>query len=207
MHLTQRMMESFENNNKDGASLITPQSTEMILKGIEKCVDSQEAAKHVAEVIIEEMKGNVGVADHGRLLKQLQLFLFLLKREIQDVLRNRSIKPHWMFALDDMISKAVQAILQQMGMSFDDEGEPEKREYTSQTSTSAGSSGRMNFVYDNALVKLAKVQGGNAELLNMLIMAEERYQNLLKQTLGDRQQQIRLLELQHGGSVDLAVSK
>jgi hypothetical protein len=200
-NLITRMVETFDNNNRDGQSLIYATESEMLLRGIEHCVKNDEAVgRTVAKILIEELKaGMKDSAEYNRLLKQLQLFLFLLKREIQDVLRTRSIKPHWMFAFDDMISKAVQIILQQMGIAFlGDDMEPDRREYTSQTSTSVNSAS--NHTYDTASTRLVRVQDNSALLMEQLIEAEIRYQDLLKKNLHDKCNLIRLLEAQMMGS-------
>ncbi|XP_055338970.1 mitogen-activated protein kinase kinase kinase 15-like [Paramacrobiotus metropolitanus] len=197
--LIDRMMESFENNNKDGGALIDCASIETMIRLVEKCIQSEEGGRVGAKIVIEDFKGSIAPTEHNRLLKQLQLFLFLLKREVQDVLRNRSIKPHWMFAFDDMISRSVQIILQQMGMSFDDtDSEPEKREYTSQTSTSPGSYGQAP--YEQALARFIKMQCGTAEIFELLIKAEERYQAVLRQMLEEKNRAIALAESQRFGS-------
>ena len=172
-------------------SLIGESEAEMVLKGLAHCVRTDEAVgQTVAKILVEELKNALtDESDHSRLLKQLQLFLFLLKREIQDVLRKRSIKPHWMFAFDNMISKAVQTMLQQMGVSFDDDGddgEPDRRDYTPQTSTSINSGSHGHHAYDSAATKLGKIQEGSAVLVEQLIAAELRYQELLRRTLQDK---------------------
>ncbi|OQV25730.1 Mitogen-activated protein kinase kinase kinase 15 [Hypsibius exemplaris] len=209
--LAVRMVEIFDNNNRDGQSLLGDAETDMLLKAIEQCVSRDETVgRTFAKILIEELKSGVEEADHTRLMKQLQLFLFLLKREVQDVLRKRSIKPHWMFAFDDMISRAVQTILQQMGGSFagDDEDdtlaleldEPDRREYTSQTSTSVNSGSNAHHHQHHHLaaasVKLGKLQDTTAALMEQLIAAEVRYQELLRRTLNDKSATIRLLEAQ-----------
>ena len=196
-HLVTRMQETFENNNRDGQSLLDAEASELLLKGIEKSVEKCEGdlGRVAARIVVEELKKNTPEPEHGRLFKQLQLFLFLLKREIQDVLRTRSIKPHWMFTFDDTISRAVQIILQQMGFSFDGgESTLERREYTSQTSTSQGSSGVAH--YETASTRLVKLQDSSVMLMEQLIQAETRYQDLLKRSLCDKHQLIRLLEAQ-----------
>jgi len=153
----------------------------------------------------------------GAKINHLQLALYLFQDAVNNVLRLRAIKPHWMFALDNLVRAAVQAAIvvlsPELGAHLADNREvlpPDPREIeihappdplledagsTSGVSTvnSAGGYAGAAGGPVNMTQGLNRVREENMQLLSDLMSAQHSYQELLKQSLSEQRLHLQLL--------------
>ncbi|OXB68432.1 hypothetical protein ASZ78_010053 [Callipepla squamata] len=65
--------------------------------------------RKIIATTLSKLKLELDFDSHG--ISQVQLVLFGFQDAVNKVLRNHNIKPHWMFALDNIIRKAVQTAI------------------------------------------------------------------------------------------------
>uniref|UniRef100_A0A8C6XX76 MAP3K HisK-N-like globin domain-containing protein n=1 Tax=Naja naja TaxID=35670 RepID=A0A8C6XX76_NAJNA len=152
-------------------------------------------------------------------INQIQLVLFGFQDAVNKVLRNHVIKPHWMFAMDNIIRRAVQAaitiLIPELQTHFepasetevDDKEEDEIEEDYQQAeqgrpeeSVTAGgytlTSPQSPDTEQKLSLQLNKLKQRTNRLLENLIQREKEYQTLLQQILQQKIQDLQLLQLQ-----------
>ncbi|XP_076758586.1 apoptotic signal-regulating kinase 1 isoform X2 [Xylocopa sonorina] len=139
-------------------------------------------------------------------INHLNLAIYLFQTAVNEVLRMHSIKPHWMFALDNLVRNAVQAAITvlspELGANFDQErvqpaGQGPEEGSTVSTVNSVKSQ-KTGDSLDNKYWKEYRDQMGslkmeNTRLLQELIESQKSYQTLLLQVLEDQRAQVNTL--------------
>ncbi|XP_007070547.2 mitogen-activated protein kinase kinase kinase 15 isoform X2 [Chelonia mydas] len=154
-------------------------------------------------------------------INQIHLVLFGFQDAVNKVLRNHLIRPHWMFAMDNIIRRAVQAavtiLIPELQAHFEPASETEGVEkdadeveddchpveqngneepvVTSGVST-LGSVVSYESQQQHLNLQLAKLKQETNRLLEILVQKESEYQTLLRQTLEQKTQELHLLQLQ-----------
>ncbi|XP_013777721.1 mitogen-activated protein kinase kinase kinase 5-like isoform X3 [Limulus polyphemus] len=87
--------------------LITSKHLHILLQGLCKYIQEQNKSslESAYSIIKEEIDFD------GNTIHQMQVSLCLFQEAVQSILRSHNIKPHWMFALDNLVRSSVQAAL------------------------------------------------------------------------------------------------
>ena len=144
-------------------------------------------------------------------IMQLHRALYLFQDAVKIVLKKHSIKPHWMFALDNLAGSAVKAAVSVLspglGQMLDNDHDhdhdieleepdlhPEAQESTSGVSTVSGLNLPSGPHQPGAMVsRLNRVREDNRQLLTDLLKAQTDYHELLKQSLTEQKLHLHLL--------------
>ncbi|KAJ6667600.1 hypothetical protein lerEdw1_016721 [Lerista edwardsae] len=153
-------------------------------------------------------------------INQIHLVLFGFQDAVNKVLRNHLIRPHWMFAMDNIIRRAVQAavtiLIPELRAHFEpasetegaDKDADEVEDYT-QTEQKRHEEPVVTTGVELSLpssvaadiqqplsLQLSKLKQETNRLLETLVQREREYQTLLRQTLEQKTQDLLLLQLQ-----------
>ncbi|XP_050792442.1 mitogen-activated protein kinase kinase kinase 15 isoform X1 [Gopherus flavomarginatus] len=151
-------------------------------------------------------------------INQIHLVLFGFQDAVNKILRNHLIRPHWMFAMDNIIRRAVQAavtiLIPELQAHFEPASETEGVEKDAnevddwhpqngneEPVVTSGVSTLSSVVSHESQqqhlnLQLAKLKQETNRLLEVLVEKERAYQTLLRQTLEQKTQELHLLQLQ-----------
>ena len=151
----------------------------------------------------------------GAKMNHLQLALYLFQDAVNSILRLHSIKPHWMFALDNLVRTAVQAAIlvlsPELGAHLAEPGPvgnndpllvlPQHAQDVGQDNEGGSTSGVSTV--NSGVVPIAgaqrrisnqgRVREENRQLLTDLLQAQNGYQELLKQSLAEQKLHLQML--------------
>ncbi|XP_064134136.1 mitogen-activated protein kinase kinase kinase 15 isoform X2 [Loxodonta africana] len=161
-------------------------------------------------------------------INQIHLVLFGFQDAVNKILRNHLIRPHWMFAMDNIIRRAVQAAVtilipelqahfeptsEMEGVDKDGEMEedyppadPRGSEVPATYGGDRPGSAAFQEIHPHQHLRfqLVKLRQETSRLLEHLIQREREYQNFLRQTLEQKTQELYQLRLhfQSNGSTE-----
>ncbi|GAB6029560.1 protein kinase kinase kinase [Chamberlinius hualienensis] len=183
-------------------SLLTLEHLTVLIKGLREFIPEQnkEPIQLAINILKEELEFD------GQAIHQIQLALYLFQEAVNVVLRMHSIKPHWMFALDNLLRSAVQAAITilspELGATLAeqrDKGMAEEDNSTSGVSTIYSVKSQNHFAevcaasskMNQGLIEtLSKLTQENASLMKELAESQKSYQELLRQLVAEKKLQI-----------------
>uniref|UniRef100_G3TR03 mitogen-activated protein kinase kinase kinase n=1 Tax=Loxodonta africana TaxID=9785 RepID=G3TR03_LOXAF len=126
-------------------------------------------------------------------INQIHLVLFGFQDAVNKILRNHLIRPHWMFAMDNIIRRAVQAavtilIPASVFEMLDPRGSEVPATYGGDRPGSAAF--QEIHPHQHLRFQLVKLRQETSRLLEHLIQREREYQNFLRQTLEQKTQEL-----------------
>ncbi|KAK3515487.1 hypothetical protein QTP70_023619 [Hemibagrus guttatus] len=161
-------------------------------------------------------------------INQIQLVLFGFQDSVNKVLRNHHIKPHWMFAMDNIIRRAVQAavtiLIPELQTHFGPASESEGAEKDADdvdveedgdfgavenvapedTGLTSGVSTLSSVISHDSQrpqhpfgAQLTRLKQETSRLLEELVQKEKEYQQVLRQNLQQRAQDLELFRLKN----------
>ncbi|XP_051034849.1 mitogen-activated protein kinase kinase kinase 15 [Phodopus roborovskii] len=157
-------------------------------------------------------------------INQIHLILFGFQDAVNRILRNHLIRPHWMFAMDNIIRRAVQAavtiLIPELQAHFEPASETEGVDKDTEAEgdyplvdligqvhvTPRGSRPGSVAIQDgqpdqqDPTLQLSMLRQENNRLWEHLVQKEREYQNLLRLTLEQKTQELHHLQLQYKSS-------
>nr|CAD7445915.1 unnamed protein product [Timema bartmani] len=169
-----------------GETVLTMGHLEVLMRGLKDYISDQ--SKEVIERAIHTLREELDF--DAAAINQLHFAIYLFQDAVNVVLRLHSIKPHWMFALDNLVRNAVQAAITvlspELGANL--AGQEPRRDHTTEgDGTGDGSTSGLSTVNS---VKSQKTVDSFPEAKFRL---EYQEQVLLKQSLEEHKLQIQVL--------------
>lgn len=174
--------------------VISKEQLQSLLNGFKSYIPEQN--KTGLQHAIGKLKQEVH--HDGRAIGQLGVALYLFQSAVNEVLRNQSIKPHWMFALDSLVMNAAQVASEILSPGQEDPEENELEDAESTSGVSTINSAKSPSATQKQLANLARdyaLPSGEAQrVMEAIQMSEHLYQDLLRSILQNRAQQRQFVE-------------
>ena len=185
-------------------SCITIHHLATLMDGLKEYIPEQ--SQQPLEAALSELREALDY--DGAKINHLQLALYLFQDAVNSILRMHSIKPHWMFALDNLVRTAVQAAIlvlsPELGAHLAEPGPvgnndpplvlPQHAQDVGQDNEGESTSGVSTV--NSGVVPIAgaqrrisnhgRVREENRQLLTDLLQAQSGYQELLMQSLAEQ---------------------
>ncbi|KAI8791645.1 mitogen-activated protein kinase kinase kinase 15-like isoform X2 [Biomphalaria glabrata] len=185
-----------------------------ILMGIKEFIleQSKTSIKEAIDKLLDTLKKEELELD-APVLMEIQLALYVFQDAVSMNLREHSIKPHWMFALDNLLRQAVQVAITilspELGANLTSTTRGDEEVVTSGVS-SANSLKAQTYrkqVANELENQSAILQEENLRLLYELVETQKEYQSILKQSLQEKKMSILQLRVILTGEGSLDNSK
>ncbi|XP_074030538.1 apoptotic signal-regulating kinase 1 isoform X1 [Leptinotarsa decemlineata] len=170
-----------------GETVLTEKHLLKLMEGLKAYLTEQSMS--VVETTVRQLKEELDFDSAA--INQLQFAIYLYQESVNEVLRLHPIKPHWMFALDNLVRSCIQAAITVLT--------PELGEHianhSSPSTVNSSKSSKTNEVFD-VRDQTLHLRTENNRLWHDLIDCQKQYQAVLKQLIdGHRQQTETLAQL------------
>ncbi|XP_033214857.1 mitogen-activated protein kinase kinase kinase 15 isoform X2 [Belonocnema kinseyi] len=188
-----------------GQTVLRMSHLELLMRSLRDYISeqNQDVITSAIRTLKEELDFDSTAINH------LQLAIYLFQTAVNEVLRMHSIKPHWMFALDNLVRNAVQAAITVLSPELGANLLGQERVQTSGEGPEEGSTSGVSTVnsvksqktldsIDNKYWREYRDQMGtlkveNMKLLQELMDSQKNYQTLLHQALEEQKNQVGVL--------------
>ncbi|XP_012267109.2 mitogen-activated protein kinase kinase kinase 15 isoform X2 [Athalia rosae] len=185
-----------------GQTVLHMNHLELLMRGLRDYIS--EPNQSVLTSAIRTLKEDLDFDSTA--INQLHLALYLFQTAVNEVLRLHSIKPHWMFALDNLVRNAVQAAITvlspELGANLlgHERGQsgvdgPEEGSTSGVSTVNSVKSHKTHDSLDNKYWREYQDQMGalkteNMKLMQELLDSQKVYQTMLQQAIGDQKVQL-----------------
>ncbi|XP_039751634.1 mitogen-activated protein kinase kinase kinase 15 isoform X2 [Pararge aegeria] len=174
-----------------GTTVLTMNHLETLRRALKEYITDQN--RGVIERAIIALKEELDFDTNA--INELHSAIYMFQEAVNVVLRMHSIKPHWMFALDNLVRNAVQAAITvlspELGANLAGQ-EAERRGGAADVSPSALSTATSTRERDP--LQLHQLRQDNHKLQQELIESYQQYQALLKVMLEEQKMQTQILK-------------
>ncbi|XP_015596233.1 mitogen-activated protein kinase kinase kinase 15 isoform X3 [Cephus cinctus] len=185
-----------------GQTVLRMSHLELLMRGLRDYISeqSQDVITTAIRTLKEELDFDSTAINH------LHLAIYLFQTAVNEVLRMHSIKPHWMFALDNLVRNAVQAAITELSPELGANLLGQERVQSVAEGAEEGSTSGVSTVnsvksqktvdsVDNKYWREYREQMGalkveNMRLLHELLESQKSYQTLLQQALEEQRAQV-----------------
>ncbi|XP_077539984.1 mitogen-activated protein kinase kinase kinase 15-like isoform X2 [Haemaphysalis longicornis] len=170
--------------------VITKEQLQALINGFKNYIPEQN--KTGLQHTIGKLKQEVSNDHKG--LNQLAVALYLFQSAVNEVLRNQSIKPHWMFALDALVMNAAQVASEILSYGQEDQEENELEDAESTSGVSTINSSKSRSAAAQKQLALGIPSDETQRVMDAIQVSEQLYQDLLRRLLDSRAQQRHFVE-------------
>ncbi|XP_059610269.1 mitogen-activated protein kinase kinase kinase 15 isoform X4 [Phlebotomus argentipes] len=168
--------------------VINKSHLELMIRALRSYIIEQN--REFLENAISQLKKNLDFDSTA--IDHLHLALYSFQDAVISVLRSHSIKPHWMFALDNLVKSAVQAgitvlspelganLAGQIDTGDDDDGEDMSTSGASTVNSTKMKSSKMSQEKKYISDEYSQLKAENVRLMQELIESQRTYQTFLK---------------------------
>ncbi|KAK5649782.1 hypothetical protein RI129_000811 [Pyrocoelia pectoralis] len=167
-----------------GETVLTLQHLAKLMGGLKEYLTEQSLT--VIETTVRHLKEELDFDATG--INQLQFAIYLYQESVNEVLRRHPIKPHWMFALDNLVRSGVQAAITVLSPELGEN----LANHSSPSTVNSAKSSKSSTSYD-VRDQVVQLRAENTRLVQELIDTQKQYQTLVKQLIDNTQQQAQAL--------------
>ncbi|CAG9856880.1 unnamed protein product [Phyllotreta striolata] len=157
-----------------GETVLTEKHLLKLMDGLKAYLTEQSMT--VVESTVRQLKEELNFDSAA--INQLQFAVYLFQESVNDVLRLHPIKPHWMFALDNLVRSCIQAAVTVLTPELSED----IANHSSPSTINSSKSSKTNEAFE---VKAASLQlrNENVRLHQDLLECQRQYQGILKQLI------------------------
>ncbi|XP_053612437.1 mitogen-activated protein kinase kinase kinase 15 isoform X2 [Plodia interpunctella] len=146
--------------------------------------------RHVIEQAVTSLKEELDFDSNA--IHELHSAIYMFQEAVNVVLRMHSIKPHWMFALDNLVRNAVQAAITVISPELGANLAGESRR-SAGCATDAATPSALSTATSTRDHQLLQLRQDNHKLLQELMDSYQQYQLLLRQMLEEQKSQTQII--------------
>ncbi|CAH4029348.1 unnamed protein product [Pieris brassicae] len=174
-----------------GTTVLTMNHLETLRCALKEYIMDQN--RSVIEQAITTLKEDLDFDSNA--INELHSAIYMFQEAVNVVLRMHSIKPHWMFALDNLVRNAVQAAITvlspELGANL--AGQDARRERGSNEGATPSALSTATSTRDHQLHQMHQLRHENQKLQQELMESYQQYQSLLRCMLEEQNSQTQII--------------
>ncbi|CAK1540656.1 unnamed protein product [Leptosia nina] len=174
-----------------GTTVLTMNHLETLRCALKEYITDQN--RSVIEQAITTLKEDLDFDSNA--INELHSAIYMFQEAVNVVLRMHSIKPHWMFALDNLVRNAVQAAITvlspELGANL--AGQEGRRERGSNEGATPSALSTATSTRDHQIHQIHQLRHENQKLQQELLESYQQYQALLRCMLEEQKAQTQII--------------